>query len=52
MAGRVKSTGMDKPADLPAPPTAEQRPYSYERHGVTIEDPWHWLRDPEISRGR
>jgi len=33
--------------DLPAPPTAEQRPYSHERHGVTIEDPWHWLRDPK-----
>jgi oligopeptidase B len=37
---------MDKPVSLPAPPTAEQRPHSYERHGVTIEDPWHWLRDP------
>jgi len=29
------------------PPQAQQRPYSYERHGVTIEDPWHWLRDPK-----
>jgi oligopeptidase B len=38
---------MDKPVDIPAPPQAEQRPYSYERHGVTIEDPWHWLRDPK-----
>jgi oligopeptidase B len=38
---------MDKPADFPSPPTAEQRPYSYDRHGVTIEDPWHWLRDPK-----
>ncbi len=38
---------MDKPVEIPAPPTAEQRPYSYERHGVTIEDPWHWLRDPK-----
>jgi oligopeptidase B len=38
---------MDKPADIPAPPAAEQRPFSYERHGVTIEDPWHWLRDPK-----
>ncbi len=38
---------MDKPADISAPPTAEQRPYSYERHGVTIEDPWHWLSDPK-----
>ncbi|HEX8448009.1 MAG TPA: S9 family peptidase [Allosphingosinicella sp.] len=31
---------------LPAPPRAEPRPYSYERHGRVIEDPWHWLRDP------
>src|SRR5438874_3562339 len=38
---------MDKSVSLPAPPAAEKRPYSYERHGVTIEDPWHWLRDPK-----
>ena len=37
---------MDTATTLPAPPTAEPRPYSYERHGRTIEDPWHWLRDP------
>ena len=29
------------------PPSAEQRPHSYEAHGVTIDDPWHWLRDPK-----
>jgi len=38
---------MDKPVEFPAPPIAEKRPYSYERHGVTIEDPWHWIRDPK-----
>src|SRR5215213_6520730 len=38
---------MDKPVSLPSPPVAEQRPYSYDRHGVTVEDPWHWLRDPK-----
>src|SRR5215213_7438545 len=38
---------MDKPVSLAAPPAAERRPYSYQRHGVTIEDPWHWLRDPK-----
>jgi oligopeptidase B len=37
---------MDKPVERPAPPRAEQRPHSYARHGVAIEDPWHWLRDP------
>ena len=25
---------------------AAKRPYSFTRHGITIEDPWHWLRDP------
>jgi oligopeptidase B len=43
---------MDKPVDIPAPPAAEQRPYSYERHGITIEDPWHWVRDqnyPQVT---
>ncbi|HJP69651.1 MAG TPA: S9 family peptidase, partial [Sphingomicrobium sp.] len=38
---------MDKPLKPPAAPSAKQRPYSYDRHGVTIEDPWHWLRDPK-----
>lgn len=37
---------MDKIVDI-RPPAAEQRPYSYDRHGVTLEDPWHWLRDPK-----
>jgi oligopeptidase B len=32
--------------DLPKPPVAATRPYSFERHGVTIDDPWSWLRDP------
>lgn len=28
------------------PPVAATRPHSFTRHGVTIEDPWAWLRDP------
>jgi oligopeptidase B len=32
--------------DMGSPPIAEQKPHSFERHGVTIEDPWAWLRDP------
>ncbi|HET9640826.1 MAG TPA: S9 family peptidase [Allosphingosinicella sp.] len=31
---------------LPAPPRAEPRPFSYERHGYEIEDPYAWLKDP------
>ena len=39
----------DLPVDTksaPTPPVAEQRPHSVTHHGVTLEDPWHWLRDP------
>jgi oligopeptidase B len=32
--------------DLPRPPVAATRPHSFTAHGVTIEDPWAWLRDP------
>src|SRR5688500_19590444 len=43
---------MSKTSDLPPPPRAQQRAFSYERHGVTIEDPWAWLRDagyPQVT---
>ena len=30
---------------LPPAPRAEQRPTSYERHGVRVDDPYAWLRD-------
>ena len=29
------------------PPVAGHRTHSVTYHGVTIEDPWHWLRDPK-----
>ena len=32
--------------DFPKPPVAATRPHSFTRHGVTIEDPWAWLKDP------
>jgi len=32
--------------DLPPPPLAPQRAHSFERHGIRIDDPWAWLRDP------
>ncbi len=31
----------------PKPPVAGRRPHSFTRHGITIEDPWNWLRDPD-----
>jgi oligopeptidase B len=33
--------------DLPAPPVAARRPHQSSRHGVTIDDPWFWLKDPK-----
>ncbi len=33
--------------ESPHPPIAGQRPHSVTHHSVTIEDPWHWLRDPQ-----
>jgi oligopeptidase B len=32
--------------DLPKPPVAATRPHSSTIHGITIEDPWAWLKDP------
>jgi oligopeptidase B len=31
---------------IPTPPIAQTRPYSFTTHGVTIEDPYAWLKDP------
>ena len=36
---------MTRTADLPPPPRATPRPYSFERHGIRVEDEYHWLRD-------
>jgi len=32
--------------DTAKPPVAARRPHSFARHGITVEDPWAWLRDP------
>lgn len=32
--------------ESPQPPVAERRPHSFTVHGVTVDDPYHWLRDP------
>lgn len=37
--------GENRSPGLPAPPTAEQRPHSFEHHGNRIDDPYAWLRD-------
>ena len=32
-------------SSLPVPPIAEQRLHTYTVHGITVEDPYHWLKD-------
>jgi oligopeptidase B len=44
-AAQTQSETMTAETSLPSPPVAAQRPHSYERHGVRIEDPYHWLKD-------
>jgi len=44
-AAQAQSETMTAQTPLPPPPVAEQRPHSYERHGIRIEDPWFWLKD-------
>jgi oligopeptidase B len=35
------------PAELPPPPVAERRAYSFTAHGQTIDDPYAWLKDAD-----
>ena len=35
---------------LAEPPVADRRPHSYSHHGVTVEDPYHWLKDQSYPR--
>jgi oligopeptidase B len=49
-AASAKNGPMTKAKDLPAPPRAEQRPHSYERHGYRIDDPWFWLKDQSYPK--
>ncbi len=44
-AAQNQSETMTAQTPLPPPPVAPQRPYSYERHGIRVEDPYHWLKD-------
>ena len=41
-----QSDGDNEQTHRTSPPVAGQRPHSFTHHGVTIDDPWHWLRDP------
>ncbi len=38
------NTTVSQPAPT-SPPIAEKREHSYTHHGITISDPYHWLKD-------
>ena len=42
----MNSPAISSPETPSVPPRAEQRPHSFTAHGVTIEDPYAWLKDP------
>ena len=38
--------------ETPTPPVADTRPHSFAHHGITVEDPYYWLKDdsyPEVN---
>lgn len=35
----------DNMTEMTSPPVAERRPHSFTHHGITIEDPYFWLKD-------
>ncbi|PZU11442.1 S9 family peptidase [Sphingomonas sp.] len=37
---------MIRTANLPSPPRAHRIPHETTVHGITLDDPWHWLKDP------
>ncbi len=42
---------LEAPVEL-TPPFAEKRPHRFTYHGITVTDPWHWLKDqsyPEVN---
>jgi len=37
-------------SSAPTPPVAEARPWSFTRHGITVEDPYRWLKDDSYPK--
>jgi len=44
------ATGPTTPAMLPPPPVADIRPHDATAHGITITDPYHWLKDQDYPK--
>ena len=35
---------------MPKPPIADQRPHAFTHHGITVQDPYHWLKDQSYPK--
>ena len=46
----VASIGCTEVKSAPLPPVAEVRPFSYTVHGITVDDPYHWLKDQSYPK--
>jgi oligopeptidase B len=48
----VSRAAFDQKASMtnPTPPIAAKRPHENTSHGITISDPYHWLRDPNYPK--
>jgi oligopeptidase B len=45
-----QAAAQSAPPIMPSAPVAEQRPHAETHHGITLDDPWHWLRDPKYPK--
>ena len=43
----AEATPEPEPTQAATPPIAGERSHSYTHHGITVEDPWHWLEDED-----
>lgn len=50
MSDSPAATGPTTPVSLPPPPVADIRPHDATAHGITITDPYHWLKDQDYPK--
>ncbi|MDA1074779.1 MAG: S9 family peptidase [Proteobacteria bacterium] len=46
----IQPNGKFTVSDRSAPPVAERRPHAATYHGITLEDSYHWLKDPDYPQ--
>ncbi len=49
-AGEPNATPKENMTEKLTPPIAEKRAHSFTHHGITIEDPYYWLKDQSYPK--